>query len=79
MDWIKVVFMAIALVSLAMLGLATQILLRRGGKFPNMHIGSNEHMKQRGVTCATSFDKMEQAKARKEMNIKELSLADKTK
>jgi len=33
-------------------------------------------LKQRGVTCFTSFDKMEQENARKGLRFKELSVAD---
>ncbi len=76
MDIIKVLLLAIVVVALAFLGLATQILLRKGGKFPNMHIGSDRNMKARGITCAQSFDKIEQAKARKELQFKELQLSD---
>jgi hypothetical protein len=74
METLKVVLLAVVLVGLVMLGLATQILLKKGGKFPNTHVGGNKHLKARGITCAQTDDKMEQAKARKEMRFKELTL-----
>lgn len=67
MEVLKVVILAIVLMGLIMVGLAWKIIFKKDGKFPNTHIGGNEHMKARGVTCATSYDKMEQAKARREI------------
>ena len=67
MEVLKVVILAIVLMGLIMVGLAWKIIFKKDGKFPNTHIGGNEHMKARGVTCATSYDKMEQSKARKEI------------
>ncbi|MDX9881802.1 MAG: hypothetical protein RBS73_07020 [Prolixibacteraceae bacterium] len=69
---IKIILLAVALVALALLGLAIRILLKKDGQFPNGHIGGNKHMKERGISCATSFDKMEQAKAKKELQFKKI-------
>ena len=66
--------LAVILMGIVVVGLAIQILFKRGGKFPNTHIGANKYMKARGVTCAQTFDKMEQAKVRKELRFKELTL-----
>lgn len=64
---LKVVLVAIVIMALVLIGLAFQLLFRKGGKFPDTHIGSNKYMKANGVTCAQTFDKIEQAKARKEL------------
>ena len=77
MELIKVILLAIAIVTLAILGLATRILLKKGGEFPNTHVGGNKHLKKRGIYCAQTFDKIEQAKAKKEMKFRELTLARK--
>jgi hypothetical protein len=61
---LKVIGLSVATMAFVFLGLAVQILLKKGGKFPNTHVGSNKYMKSHGVTCATTFDKIEQAKAR---------------
>lgn len=74
MEILKVVLLAVVMMGLVMLGLATQILFKKGGKFPNTHIGGNKYMKDHGVTCAQTFDKMEQAKALKEKRFKEITL-----
>jgi hypothetical protein len=72
MEVLKVIILAVILICFVMLGLAAQILLKKGGKFPDTHIGANKYLKARGITCAQTFDKMEQAKASKEMRYKEL-------
>jgi hypothetical protein len=73
MTVLKVVMLAIVIMALVLIGLAIQILFRKGGKFPDTHIGSNKYMKANGVTCAQTFDKIEQAKARKESRFKYFS------
>lgn len=71
---LKVMLLAIVIMGLVFAGLALQMLLRKGGKFPNTHIGSNKYMKSHGVSCAQTYDKIEQAKARKELRFKDISL-----
>ena len=68
MEILKVLLLAIALLGLAMTGLSLNILLKKGGKFPNSHISGNEHLKQNGVYCAQTQDKMEQASAFKKVD-----------
>lgn len=77
MEVLKVVILAIVIMALAFVGLAITMLFKKGGKFPNTHIGSNKYMKDNGVTCAQTFDKIEQAKARKELRFKQISINDK--
>lgn len=69
---LKVILLAVMVMVLVVVGLALQTLFKKGGKFPNTHIGSNKYMKENGVTCAQTFDKMEQAKARKELRHKQV-------
>ncbi len=77
MEVLKVVLLAIILMGLVFVGLAIQLLLKKGGRFPNTHVGSNKYLKSKGVTCAQTDDKMEQAKARKELRYKKFSLDNK--
>ncbi len=74
MDLIKVILLAIALVSIALLGLATQILLKKGGKFPNTHVGGNKHLKKQGIACAQTQDKMERARVNREIDYKKVKI-----
>ena len=76
MDVFKLILLAIVLMSFVVAAMATQILLKKGGKFPNTHIGGNKDLKERGITCAQSYDKIEQANARKELKFKLISLED---
>jgi len=71
---LKVILLAVVVMTLVVVGLAIQTLFRKDGKFPNTHIGSNKYMKDNGVTCAQTYDKIEQAKARKELRFKQLSV-----
>ncbi|NOY95913.1 MAG: hypothetical protein GXO81_05975 [Chlorobi bacterium] len=73
MEVIKIILLAVALLSLAMLGLAMRILLKKGGRFPNTHVSGNKHLRKQGISCAQTYDRIEQAKARKEINYKNLT------
>ena len=72
MEVLKVILLAVALVSIAMLGMAIKILLKKGGKFPNTHVSGNRYLKRNGVYCAQTQDKLEQAKGRKQNQFKKL-------
>lgn len=53
-----VFLLAIILVGIAVIGLAISIIVKKNGKFPELHIGKNEELKKRGISCATSQDKL---------------------
>lgn len=72
MEVLTVILLAIVIIGLVFAGLAIQMLLRKGGKFPNTHIGSNKYLKSKGITCAQTADRIEHAKARKELRFKQL-------
>ncbi|MBQ3555777.1 MAG: hypothetical protein IJA09_06150 [Bacteroidales bacterium] len=42
--------------------MSVKILFKKGGKFPNGHIGKSKHMKDRGITCSVSTDARDRAK-----------------
>lgn len=73
MEFIKVVLLAVGLVSIAMLGLAIRLLLIKGGKFPNTHVSGNKYLRRNGVYCSQTQDKLEQRKAWKKVNYNNLS------
>ena len=76
MEWIKIILLAIVIVGIAFVGLGINIVTSKKRKFPNIHIGSNPNMQKRGISCAQTFDKIEQAKAKRELRFKELSLSE---
>lgn len=75
MNFLPVLLLSVALMAIAFIGLAIRIVVSKKGKFVNIHIGSNKDMKQRGITCAQSWDKMEQKNARKELQFEGLKLS----
>lgn len=60
----NVFLLAIILVAVAVIGLAISIIVKKDGEFPELHIGKNDKLKEKGITCATSQDKMEQQRGR---------------
>lgn len=71
---VKVILLSIVILAIVFVGLAFQILFKKGGKFPNTHIGGNKYLKSKGVTCFQTYDKIEQSKVRRELRFKELTL-----
>ncbi|MBW8333780.1 MAG: hypothetical protein K0M40_17285 [Prolixibacteraceae bacterium] len=74
MDVLKLIILVIVLMAFVVAALATKILLKKGGEFPNTHIGGNKYLKSKGISCAQTEDKIEQAKARKELRFKKIFL-----
>ena len=50
------------LVGISFLLLGLRIFFVKGGKFPNIHIGGSKAMRDRGISCATSQDRMAKKK-----------------
>lgn len=75
MNFLPVLLISVGLLGLAFAGLAIRILIIKAGKFVNIHIGSNKDMQVRGITCAQSWDKMEQKKANKALQFEGLKLS----
>ncbi len=44
------------IVAVSMAFLAVKLLLKRNGRFPNLHIGGSAAMRKRGITCVQSMD-----------------------
>ena len=68
MEILKVLLLAIALLGIAMAGMAISILVKKGGKFPNTHISGNKYLKQNGIYCAQTQDKIDQTSAYKKVD-----------
>lgn len=51
-------FLTVALILLAAVALlSANILLKKNGKFPNIHVGSNPAMRKRHIGCVESQDR----------------------
>lgn len=75
MKIVLVILLAIVLVALALLGLAAGMLLKKGGRFPNTHVGGNRHLKRQGIHCYQTQDRMEQMKVEKEIDYKKIKIS----
>ena len=72
MEFLIVILVAVALVGLAFIGLALQVLFKKGGKFPNTHVGGNPYLQKQNISCAKTQDRMEQAKLKQEIDFKNI-------
>lgn len=52
----KLLLITLALVALALIGMAIRILLVPKGKFPDTHVGHNKKMREMGIKCAQHND-----------------------
>ena len=68
MELLIVIVLSVALVSIAILGMAVRILIKKGGKFPNTHVSGNKYLKRNGVYCSQTQDRLEQKKAWSKVN-----------
>ena len=54
---IKTLLLTTLIVAICMVLMAVTILLKKNGRFPNIHVGSNEEMRKRGIKCVEAQDK----------------------
>ena len=57
-----VFLLTLALVGLSVLLLCVRILFIKGGKFSSKHVGQSQAMRERGIFCAQTQDRMAQMK-----------------
>jgi len=50
---VKTFLLSIVILAIALIGFSLTILFKKGGKFPQTHIGENDDMKKRGLSCAS--------------------------
>ncbi len=74
---LKLILVSVVLLGIGFIGFAITILVKKNGQFPETHIGKTEFLKKQGVTCATSQDKLEQAKAFKKGQFKKETILEK--
>ncbi len=71
---LKIVLLTIAIVSIAILALSIRIVLVKDGKFPETHISRNKKMKEKGIHCVKTMDRIEQEKADQKNKYKKVSV-----
>jgi len=73
MELLKVFLLAFGVLSVAMVGLALTMLVKKGGKFPNTHVSGNKYLKRKGVYCSQTQDKLEQLDSKKKISFKNVT------
>lgn len=54
---IKLFLITAAFLAVCIALLAITIIIKKNGRFPNIHVGTNKHMRQRGIKCVETQDK----------------------
>ncbi len=62
----------ISLIAAAVLLLSVRIIFKRGGRFSSQHISESKAMRERGITCATSQDRLQRKAAGRRLDVKNL-------
>jgi len=74
---IKLILASVVILGIGFIGFAITILVKKNGQFPETHIGKTDFLKKEGVSCATSQDKLEQAKAYKKGQFQKETILEK--
>ena len=60
----KVFLFAVIILAICIFFLCVNIIFKRNGEFPKSHVSSNNAMRERGIGCAQSQDRMARRKSR---------------
>lgn len=60
--FLQLFIISLVLVGIALLALGIRMLIRRGSKFPDTHISHNKEMRNRGIHCYQTQEKVERLK-----------------
>lgn len=55
--FVKILILSVILLAFAFVGMAISILVKKRGRFPELHIGKNEKLREKGISCATTQDR----------------------
>ena len=73
MELLKVFLLTVGILSIAIVGLAITMLVKKGGKFPNTHVSGNKYLKRKGVYCSQTQDRLEQLGSNKKITFKNVT------
>ncbi|HOI27871.1 MAG: hypothetical protein M0P12_11890 [Paludibacteraceae bacterium] len=71
---LKVFLLTLVIVLCAVILLGVNILFKKNGRFPNTHIGASKAMRDRGIFCAQTQDRM--ARMKKEEKLENTKTED---
>lgn len=54
---LETTLLAVLIIAISFVLLAITIIIKKNGRFPNIHIGGNKEMRKRGIKCAQSQDR----------------------
>lgn len=66
---VKTFLFTLLIIAISIVLLAITILIKKNGRFPNIHVGGNKHMRKRGIKCVQSQDR--DARRENPMRVKE--------
>jgi len=73
MEFVIVILLTAGMILIAIAALAVRILFKRGGKFPNTHVSGNKHLRELGIYCAQTQDRIEQRKSKSIVDYKKVT------
>lgn len=56
---LKLAFITLGIVAVAVLLLSIKVILLPGGRFGSFHVGDSKEMRKRGIHCVQSMDRLE--------------------
>ncbi len=71
MEMFKTLLFTLLIIAISFALLAITIIIKKNGKFPNLHVGGNKAMRKRGIKCVQSQDK--DARIENPMAVKEIN------
>ena len=69
MNFILALLLAVVVIALAVILLSVQLFLCKDGRFSSMHIADSKPMRERGITCANSQDRLERRRSCRKMDL----------
>ena len=54
--FIKLLILSSVLILISVAALGIRMLVLKGGRFPQTHVGQNKEMRKRGIKCAQNID-----------------------
>lgn len=72
---LKTIILAIIIVAISIALLSITIIIKKNGRFPNIHVSGNKGLRKRGIKCAQSQDR--DARRKNPMAVSESSKREK--
>lgn len=66
----KTLLLTLLIIAISFALLAITIIIKKNGKFPNLHISGSKEMRKRGIKCAQSQDR--DARRENHMKVEEI-------